>query len=215
LDDVYVENREEIDEWRKDLREYKIDATADESTERGLDSIIDAMPEVKYSTAVIESDTTDKEATQDFTELANKYDSSLHNLSEHLKDTRGRLQDIEDRDKTQMVDKEHAHKIISDGFQQHKNRVLMENGILEYNLTKLMLEEAVDQKYAEHPVEGSLLTEDEHDLDEIIDKCKNYFKNINKVFMNLKKDESRVYTMDTDEINDWFNDNGYRYRCKD
>ena len=221
LEDVAVKNQDDIDAWRKSLRDFEIDIEANEQTERELDGIIARKPVPSY-----ESKTEKINVEKDVKELLDKINrlqkdnlhlrKSLNTIqlenNEKLEKIRNEQTPVETEEEDIALTKDEAQKKIEELFIEYKNETLMKAGILEYNLKKLLLEEAVDKKFSE-PKERTLLS-DNDDVEEVIRECKAFFRNINSIYLRLKKEESSIYNMSIQEINNWFKENGYRYRCE-
>jgi hypothetical protein len=114
---------------------------------------------------------------------------------------------------------EEAFEKLKECFNEYRANELIKQGVVEYNLKKVLLEEAIEKKLSSGYSETPLLDQDsnnhsEEELQSIIDNCKKYFKRINELYTWLNKRERSLYNMDSNEMNEWFESHGYRYRCR-
>lgn len=215
LDDVKIKNQKQVDEWRQHLRNFKVGDNPTEEVEKRLDDIIDAKPEIQFDSNANSSGRAKTEILENKVKILEK---EVFRLNKEFGESKFTDTTVEYKDEVEYVSKEKAYEIIYENFIYYKNKILMENGILEYDLTKLLLEEAVDKKFSNVESESLTLLDEStagEDLDEIISRCKNYFSKINEIYVGLKKEEASIYNMSTEEVNKWFVTNGYRYRSKD
>lgn len=197
LYDVSVSNFEEITSWRKKLREFNIPDDADHNTEISLDALIQSIPDIgnvqsadpvpEYIEPVPSSTPVEVEVEQE-------------NLEEDI-----------------LLDEKQAREFARTAFAEYKNQRLLDNGILEYNMMRVLLEEAIDSQ-TEEQSDSSLFSqcmEKDTSSREVIENCKEYFKNINGLYATLSKEQRSLYNMSIKQLNEWFKNNGYRYRCYD
>lgn len=219
LDDIEVDNIDEINEWRRKLREFSIDPNlSDEENERRLDKLVKNQPKIIAKTAV-EKEPSSTPQRKSEEEIEKNIKSSV--MLELLEEFKDEFSQSNKDEKVELTHLDYNNALIKalELFNEYKSQELLQNGIIEYNLKKILLEEAVDKKLSED-VNTPLLDEHnkEHtkeDLEEIIENCKQYFNKINKLYSNLNKYERSFYNMSIKELNEWFEENGYRYRCKD
>jgi hypothetical protein len=213
LKDVPLRNDTELLEWRKKLRNFKIDEKADGSTKKELEKIIAEQPTPNISYNTNQDDTIGDVSIDKFLDL----ERELNNLNDKIEYTNK----PQEQNEIELLSLEECEEQLKKCFNKYKANELIENGgVVEYNLKKIMLEEAVERKLSNGKSNTPLLDQDstdhsETELDKIINDCKEYFKNINELYTRLNKEERSLYNMNSTEINEWFESHGHRYRCKD
>jgi hypothetical protein len=191
--------------WRKQLRNFVISENSNEETERALEKLITKKPEVE----VVDIPTGEVESIDDQKHRIDELEREINKLKELFK------QDVI------YLSPEEAKRRLYECFNEYRSNELIRKGnIVEYNLKKIMLEEAVEKDLSDGDSSTPLLDQDTTDhssleLQKIIDDCKSYFKNINTLYTRLNKEQRSLYNMDSNEMNEWFESHGYRYRCKE
>lgn len=225
LEDVKVLNQDDVDKWRQKLRDFQIDNESGEETEKQLDQLIAQQPVIQHESNTKENlfDTTEisdlkkklQKLEKDNRLLKESLNDSFKESHEFFEDIYGKIGSKEKSEPELIyLDYNEAIEKIKELFIEYKNKTLMDNSILEYNLKRTMLEEAIDIKFSDSDSGDASLISDGEDLESVIDQCRDYFKTINSVYLRLKKEETSIYNMSVDELDQWFNKNGYRYRCK-
>lgn len=210
LPDVQISNSNEVIEWRKELRNLEINDG--EASERILEEVLSRMPEpiVKNSTipqkSVIGSEKSEK-LELEVVELRNELDRLKNN----------KAKEDEELNQEIILDEKQARSFAEEIFSEYKNKRLVDNGILEYNMMRTLLEEAIDRRISPDshgPLLEEYLNSNENiSIDDIIENCREFFKNINGLYVTFTKEQRNLYNMSLSELNNWFKENGHRYRC--
>lgn len=197
LYDVSVSNFEEITTWRKKLRGFSIPDDADHNTEKSLDALIQSIPDIGKVRSV---DPVPEYIEPVPSPTPVEVEVEQENVEEDI-----------------LLDEKQAREFARTAFTEYKNQRLLDNGILEYNMMRVLLEEAIDSQ-TEAQSDSSLFAQcmgEDMASYEIIENCKQYFKNINGLYARLTKEQRSLYNMSIKQLNEWFKNNGYRYRCYD
>jgi len=147
--------------------------------------------------------------------------TNFSELHENVNDIRNEVNNITDEmnpsNENILLDEQQARKFAQEIFIKYKNEKLTDNGILEYNMMRTLLEEAIDKRMSDDSntplLEEYLKCNPECSIGNIIENCKSFFKRINLLYADLAKEQQKIYNMSSHELNEWFKNNGYRYRC--
>lgn len=205
LNDVSIFNKKEMIAWRRQLRNFPIFEDSDETTERALEKLIDQKPIIE----IVDIPTDEYVSNDQSDERIKELEQEINRVKEAL------------NDEIIYLPHEDAKQKLEECFNEYRSNELIQKGnIVEYNLKKIMLEEAVEKDLSNGNSSTPLLDQDTTDhssseLHKIINDCKSYFKNINNLYTRLNKEQRSLYNMDSNEMNEWFESHGYRYRCKD
>jgi len=210
INDVRIKNNDEIKKWRKRLRDFDIDDLSYEQSEKELEKIISEMPMPIIGKKV---DTVDKEKEYNSDDISTVY-KELKTIKENISTI---YKELDNDNEIIELEEQEFRNVILKLFTEDANKLLMENGILEYNLMTILLEEAIDRQFSDDSY-GPLLDQyleslNSLSLEEIISNCRSFFKNINGLYTNIAKQRARMYNMSIDSLNNWCVENGHRYRC--
>lgn len=223
LDDVVLENDAEIRQWRQRLRDIDIreDFNSPKTASRYLSEYEASFPRVLYS-----SDTS-RHRQEDI--RPEEFNENLDRLFQYVEALEKKITSLEslinepviEEEPVEYVSIENAQDIVLNQLKEQKNQNLVNSGSLEYPLISTKMEQAADflSRDDEQPLaEYSLLKNNRNVSDveyaeQILYECRNYFKNLYTIEKDYLHQIESVYNMSIDEMNEWFESHGYRYRC--
>lgn len=225
LDDVNLENSQAFSNWRKKLREVNLQETFETSSQARefLKLFREKMPKpvfIKTSNNNLPDDTDYISQISNLKLEVKGLNVLVHQLVDSLKRKESAYTD-KDVDIEEIPYAEAKLCVISD-IQKRKHAELLDAGALTFPLLSEKAEQAIDFLASSNDTRLNTYSLFHHvsDKDEvqhannIISLYKKLREQLNDIELRYLQEESKVHNMTHEEINEYLNSHGHRYRCQ-
>lgn len=226
LQDVNLDNKKDFLQWRKELRDLNIRKSFN-NTKEAFSFLEDYKK--KIPNPIFKNDKSNEEniklndvikENKQLKESIADLNILVHQLKDSLLEEFKNRETAIDKDTIEEIGVEESIKFIVSEIKKEKHNKLINEGALTFSILASKMEQAVDFLSSDSTDldSYSLLNNDSSTHDRVyaknvIEDYKNKRKQLNNIESSYLQKEQSVYNMSSDDINEFFVNNGHRYRC--